>query len=439
MPTTSAASSQQGSQGPHGPRGPFGPVDIALQADIRAPVEVVWALLVDWEHMGRWMLEASGFQVTTQHQEGVGVEVKARIRIGGITTTDTVRVTRWEPPHVLAADHLGWVKGDALMQCIPTEQGTRLEWVERLVPPFGPLGGIGIRLFRPLMVRTFVRDLSVLMRLAESRAGTRRTRTSSGERGSGDGPDSRQSTGAADGSRVRGDDHARDSTGDPADHQGPESTDIAERASDPGRLRSQARRPSGGQTRTAARAQPPREASSLFARWFWLVYLPLALLTGVILLVVAGLMPAALKTPLLTLTGAWSALALAMLFERRRRHVAVRPPRRIVLGIGAVALMGVVGALLAWIGIGRVSSSEGLAMLLVGCFFILMAVFAPMFKLVDSALRLVVRLVTRRSRSGDPHPGDPRPARAPSTPGPSPAAPPSPTPAEGVPATSSQP
>src|SRR4051794_18006688 len=109
MPTTSAPSSPQGSEEP---RGPFGPIDIALQADIRAPVELVWALLVGWEHMGRWMQEASGFRVITEHREGLGVEVEAKIRIGGITTTDVVRVTRWEPPHVLAADHLGWVKGD---------------------------------------------------------------------------------------------------------------------------------------------------------------------------------------------------------------------------------------------------------------------------------------------------------------------------------------
>jgi uncharacterized protein YndB with AHSA1/START domain len=377
MPTTSAASSPQGPEDPRRSLHLFGPIDIALQADIRAPVEVVWALLVDWEHMGRWMQEASAFRVTTEHREGPGVEVEAKIRMGGITTTDVVRVTRWEPPHVLAADHLGWVKGDALMQCVPTERGTRLEWVERLVPPLGLLGGIGIRLFKPLMVRTFVRDLSVLKRLAEIQSGTRTPR-------------------------------------DPVD---------------PGVPRPNAHRPSA----RPARAQPQREASALFARWFWLVYLPLALLAAAILLVVAGLMPAALRTPLLVLTGAWSALALVMLVERRRRHVAVRPPRRILIGIGAVVLMGAAGALLTWIGIGKVSSSAGLATLLVGCFFILLAVFAPMFKLVDSTFRLLVRLVTRRSRSAGPSP-----ARAPLPSSPGPAAR-EPTPADGVSAASPQP
>jgi uncharacterized protein YndB with AHSA1/START domain len=376
MPTTSAASSHQG---PQGPLGPFGPIDIALQADIRAPVEVVWNLLVDWENMGRWMREASDFRVTTGHREGAGVEVEAKVRIGGITTTDTVRVTRWEPPHVLAADHLGWVKGDAIMQCIPTDRGTRLEWVERLVPPLGPVGGIGIRLFKPLMVRVFVRDLSLLKRLAETQAGTRKPRPSPGP-GAGAGLD-------------------------PA------------RTARPAKASSTARR----------RVRGP-EDGALFARWFWLVYLPLTLMAAVLVLTVADLMPAGLRVPLLVVVGVWSALALFLLFERRRRRVAVRAPRRIVLGIGAVALTAGAGALLTWIGIGKVSSSEGLAMLLVGCFFLLMAVFTPMFKLVDSALRLVARFLTRRSRS--PEQAYPEPSARATTAMPT---------AEGTTATSSQP
>src|SRR5207247_6794771 len=122
-------------------------------------------------------------------------------------------------------------------------------------------------------------------------------------------------------------------------------------------------------------------------------------------LTVAGLIPAGLKVPLLFVAGAWSGIALGLIVERRRRRVAVPATRRLLLGIGAVAVMAVAGGLLTWVGIGKVSSSEGLAMVLVGCFFILMAVFTPMFKLVDSTLRLIARLVgrllTRRSRSSE--------------------------------------
>jgi hypothetical protein len=344
-------------------KGSLGPIQIRLRAHVRAPAEVIWAILVDWERNHQWMLEASRFRVTSEHREGVGVEVRAHVRIGGITTVDSVRVSRWEPPYVLGIDHLGWVKGRAVIECIPTGQGTRVEWLEELTPPLGAVGGLGIRLFKPLMTRIFTRDLAVLKRLAEEKAGTRSPGppAPAGRR-----PASGEGRGAA-----------------PGGSAGPRP---AEAAALP-RPRSGARRP---------------EASSLFARWFWLVYLPLGLIGAVLLLVLAGLVPSALKLPLIAVTGAWSAVALRLLIERRRRGLAVPAPRSIVVGILAVAGLAVGGGLLAWIGIGRVSSSEGLAMLLVGCFFMLMAVFAPMFKLVDSGFRLAARLVSRRSKSAEP-------------------------------------
>ena len=337
MPTTSA---------PRGPLGPTGPVEILLQIGIRAPAETVWGTLVDWEHLGGWMLEASNVRVTSQQREGVGTEVEARVRIGGIATTDSVRVVRWEPPHALGIDHLGWVKGRALIECIPTETGTRVEWTERLEPPMGVVGALGIRAFKPLMAKTFARDMGALKRRCELQAGTR-------------------------------------SPGRPP--EGRSAEDGREVGTRPG---------------SAPRSSPPQgaAASSLFARWFWLVYLPLGLLVTVLLLVGTGLMPAPLRVPLLAATGIWSALALRLLVERRRRQLAVPAPRSIVVGIGAVALLAVSGGLLTWIGIGRVSTSAGLAMLLVGCFFMLMAVFAPMFKLVDSGFRLAARVLTRRKR-----------------------------------------
>ncbi|MGH2690149.1 MAG: SRPBCC family protein, partial [Actinomycetota bacterium] len=155
MPTTSAT------------RGPAGPIEILLQARIRAPAETVWDMLVDWEHLGAWMLEASNVRVTSQQREGVGTEVEAKVRIGGIATTDSVRVTRWEPPHALGIDHLGRVKGHAVIECTPTDSGTRVTWTERLHAPMGVVGALGIRAFKPLMTKTFARDLGALKRRCE--------------------------------------------------------------------------------------------------------------------------------------------------------------------------------------------------------------------------------------------------------------------------------
>lgn len=143
------------------------PVVIEMSARIDAPPEVVWGYLVDWEHLGSWMIEGKGFKVTSPHRQGLGVTAEATIRIAGITTTDPVEVTRWEPPHALEISHRGWVGGKGLMVCRSAPWGTFLYWRETLVPPLGIPGAIGLRLFKPIMRRTFDRDLRLLKQLAE--------------------------------------------------------------------------------------------------------------------------------------------------------------------------------------------------------------------------------------------------------------------------------
>jgi uncharacterized membrane protein len=145
-----------------------GPVELEMSVVIRAPAEVVWTYLVDWENLDRWMTEARGFKVTSPHRKGVGVTAQATISIAGITTTDPVRVSRWEPPFVLEIEHLGWVSGFGLMRCVPEWSGTRVLWKETLNPPLGILGAAGLRVFKPIMRRVFEKDLALLKRLVES-------------------------------------------------------------------------------------------------------------------------------------------------------------------------------------------------------------------------------------------------------------------------------
>ena len=144
----------------------FGPpVEIEMSTRIEAPPEVVWTYLVDWENLGTWMLEGRGFKVTSPHREGLGVTAEATIRVAGIRTTDPVEVTRWEPPRLLEISHRGWVAGTGLMLCKPAPWGTFLYWKETLHPPMGIPGAIGLRLFKPILLRTFERDLRLLKEL----------------------------------------------------------------------------------------------------------------------------------------------------------------------------------------------------------------------------------------------------------------------------------
>lgn len=144
-------------------------VYITTSVDIRGAPQVVWPYLVDWERLDRWMIEADSFRLVGDRREGVGVEAQARVRIAGITTHDRIRVVRWEPPWVLEMEHLGWVRGRGYIELTPAKEGgTTLFWREELVPPWGFVGRLGMRLLSGRMRRIFRRDLELLRRLVEA-------------------------------------------------------------------------------------------------------------------------------------------------------------------------------------------------------------------------------------------------------------------------------
>lgn len=145
-------------------------IEIELETEIDAPAVVVWGLITDWENLDKWMPEGSDFRVTTPFREGVGVEAIARIKIGPFSTVDKISVSRWEPPHLLEIQHLGWVKGAGLLK-VSKARGPRgmskLYWRETFVAPLGVVGALGMRLYSPLMRKVFERDLGLLKKLAE--------------------------------------------------------------------------------------------------------------------------------------------------------------------------------------------------------------------------------------------------------------------------------
>ena len=143
------------------------PVVIDLTTTLPGPPQVVWRLITDWENQYLWMIEASDFVVTSPHPEGVGVEATATVKVGGIKTRDPIRVDVWEPERRLGIEHGGWVKGRGDLTLEPEGATTRMRWREELHPPWGILGAIGLRAFRPMLARTFRRDLGLLARLVQ--------------------------------------------------------------------------------------------------------------------------------------------------------------------------------------------------------------------------------------------------------------------------------
>lgn len=145
------------------------PVDVELSQEIPATPDVVWRLITDWERQSEWMLEARDFEVIGDRRTGIGVEARATVSIGGIRTTDTVRVTGWEPGKRLALRHMGWVSGTGEMRLTPVGLSrTHLVWREILEPPLGLVGALGLTAFKPLLRRVFARDLKILAELGRN-------------------------------------------------------------------------------------------------------------------------------------------------------------------------------------------------------------------------------------------------------------------------------
>jgi carbon monoxide dehydrogenase subunit G len=150
------------------------PVVVDSTIELPGPPDLVWRMLTDWERQGDWMLEASDFEVVSDHREGTGVTADATVKIGGISTRDRIRVDVWEPNTHLGIEHLGWVGGRGDLRLVDLGDGrTRLDWREELRPPMGFVGAIGMRLFVPLMARIFRRDARVLATLVEQAAAGR--------------------------------------------------------------------------------------------------------------------------------------------------------------------------------------------------------------------------------------------------------------------------
>lgn len=141
--------------------------------------------------------------------------------------------------------------------------------------------------------------------------------------------------------------------------------------------------------------EPNSSSATLFARWFWVVYVPLGLFVTLLLVAFTGLLPK-LAIPVLMIVSLWSAVAVRLLFERSRRGLEVPVPKNLVGGFSWVAGLALTGAVLGWMGLARLSSDLGLLLGFTGVFLIALALIAPVFKLVDVIIKTGARTVISR-------------------------------------------
>jgi uncharacterized membrane protein len=139
---------------------------------IDAPIDRVWQELADIEGQPRWMREMKAVRLLSAPPVGVGTRGIATVRILGVSVTDPVEVTGFEPPRRFAIRHEGTFTGGGVITLEPGADGTTtiVRWDETLIAPALP--HVWAILSAPVIRHIFAADLRDLRTLIESDAST---------------------------------------------------------------------------------------------------------------------------------------------------------------------------------------------------------------------------------------------------------------------------
>jgi len=101
---------------------------------VHASPEHAWDLLVDWARQREWIWAT---RVSGGH--GPGAEVVARTGIGLVGFTDSMLITKWDPPRRCVVTHTGkLVRGDAKFEVLPRGDRCEVRWTEHVELPWLP-------------------------------------------------------------------------------------------------------------------------------------------------------------------------------------------------------------------------------------------------------------------------------------------------------------
>lgn len=140
--------------------------EIHLTITIAASRATVWAYASDIARQSEWMHEMKRVEMLTPPPVQPGSRGRATVRIFGISTTDDVVITQFDPPSTFAIRHEGKFVGEGLLRFTEIDAAnTRIDWMEYLRPPlFANIGGF---VQRPILGSIFRSDLRHLKRILE--------------------------------------------------------------------------------------------------------------------------------------------------------------------------------------------------------------------------------------------------------------------------------
>ncbi|HEX7472953.1 MAG TPA: SRPBCC family protein [Candidatus Limnocylindrales bacterium] len=145
------------------------PAVITVDVIVDAPVEAVWAAVVDWDRQSEWMLGTT-VRGTTAGGVGLGGGLEAVTGLGPLRFTDPMVITEWEPPHRCTVKHTGRVvRGYGIFEVFALPGGrSRFVWSERLDLPLGVAGRVAWPLVKPAFAAGVRASLNKLARGIEA-------------------------------------------------------------------------------------------------------------------------------------------------------------------------------------------------------------------------------------------------------------------------------
>ena len=140
---------------------------VRVRVEIGAPIEQAWEVVADIPGQVRWMPEMKRVAVIPPGPVAVGPVGEATVGFLGISVSDRVTITTFEPPVAFAIEHHGLFGGSGRLDLLAGLDGetTIVEWVEQLVPPVLP--AVGWLLGRHLTAWLYQRDLFLLRDIVE--------------------------------------------------------------------------------------------------------------------------------------------------------------------------------------------------------------------------------------------------------------------------------
>lgn len=141
--------------------------DVSVEID--APVDQIWAEVIDFAAHTEWMKDAHAIRFGTDQREGSGTVLLIDTRIGPLHTIDRFEITEIEPLLSVAGRHTGLFRGEGRFELSSPRAGTtRLVWSERIRFPWLYGGPAAALVGRAVLRRVWTKNLATLKRRIET-------------------------------------------------------------------------------------------------------------------------------------------------------------------------------------------------------------------------------------------------------------------------------